>query len=217
MVFSTSIYPVFSSFAYSAKERLPKFYKVISKYQLIVSLAIAAGLFVLADQLVLLVFNKDFLASGTNIRLLCLVLPVVFFNMMFKFILSAANLQRTFLKSVGIGVLVNFAVAVVFIPFLKSIGACIAYMVSQVVVFAINYKAMSREIAELNPMELALKPFICALIMGVALFSLGSMNIFLKAPIGMLVYLAALMAFKTFSSEEIEGFKRILFSRSSKA
>src|SRR5204863_2082323 len=103
------------------------------KYQLVVTLPLMAGLFLLAHRVIPLLFHGgDFTRAGFALRLMSLGLAFIFINLMSRYVLAAIDAQRLYLRAVLIGLGANLAVGVLLIPRLGFAGACIAQLTGEI-------------------------------------------------------------------------------------
>ena len=102
--------------------------------------------------------------------------------------------QKEYTISVGVGVIVNFVLNYIFITLWQSIGACIATVVSQVVVDFMQFRQLKNEISIKRVVKLSYKYLFASLIMFAAcsltklIISTGIISIVLQVAVGVMVY-----------------------------
>ena len=102
--------------------------------------------------------------------------------------------QKEYTISVGVGVIVNFVLNYIFITLWQSIGACIATVVSQVVVDFMQFRQLKNEISIKRVVKLSYKYLFASLIMFAAcsltklIVSTGIISIVLQVAVGVMVY-----------------------------
>ena len=102
--------------------------------------------------------------------------------------------QKEYTISVGVGVIVNFVLNYIFITLWQSIGACIATVVSQVVVDLMQFRQLKNEISIKRVVKLSYKYLFASLIMFAAcsltklIISTGIISIVLQVAVGVMVY-----------------------------
>ena len=102
--------------------------------------------------------------------------------------------QKEYTISVGVGVLVNFVLNYILITLYSSIGACIATVLSEVVVVGMQFKFVKDEISIKEMIKSSYKYILASIIMFVAcsltkiIVSTGMASIILQVIVGVFVY-----------------------------
>ncbi|MEW6441253.1 MAG: flippase [bacterium] len=206
---TTSFFPVFSRYVHEKDERLPDFYAQVSKYLVLVAAPISVGLLFVADEVIALVFHHGFATSILSLQVLSLTLVLRFMNRMYRFIFPAADHQTANLKHEAAAIVVNVLLSLLLISRYGYLGASMAFVAGETLLFTLNYLFMSRAIAPLPFLEVFCKPLAASLVMGMVLFLLRGAPLLCSMAAALLIYPAALLLVRAFSRKELEFIRGI--------
>ncbi len=206
---TTSFFPVFTRYVKEQDPRLPSFYAQISKYLVIISAPVSIGLVLLAHQIVELMFKSGFTDSVLSLQILSVTLIFRFFNRMYRFVFPASDAQLRSLRHEIAGIVTNLALALVLIPKYQFIGACLAFVAGESMLFLLNYIFMSRRISPLPLMKVLGRPMLASLAMGVVVWFLREANIAIVLIAAGVTYVASLFLFRVLSVKEIQFIKEV--------
>jgi O-antigen/teichoic acid export membrane protein len=146
---------------------------------LIVAFPLAAGLSVLAPDLVRLFIGRsqrpeDFLpASSEALAILAWFLPLSFANGLLQYVLIAINRQRAITQAFLIGAAFNLLANLIAIPLFGLYAASAITILSEGVLFAVFAPLLRREGLAPPLLRLAWRPALAALIMAAAMLAVG--------------------------------------------
>jgi len=179
------------------------------KYLFIVMLPIAVGSTLLSDKIILLFFRERFLASANALSILIWALVPYAINMTLSHALIASNNQKTNLRSLLISMMSNVALNLLLIPKFSFLGAAVATLASICIFLGLQYSFVSKNLFNLNFLQIAGKPAISAALMAIVILLLRQINLFLLIFISALAYVLFLLPLKTFSRTDIQLFRRL--------
>lgn len=128
--FMTSLFPAISHALVKDHERAQRLFERSVVYIMVISLPIAAGTFVLSDELISAIYPPELGASAAALSIFMLSLFFVFLNYPVGTLLNAANRQTINTVNMGIALLVNVILNFFFIPRWTFIGAAWAAAIS---------------------------------------------------------------------------------------
>jgi O-antigen/teichoic acid export membrane protein len=207
LMYGNSIYPVLSRFYITSKESLRLVYEKSFKYMLIIGLPAAAGIYILSDKIILLLYGKAYIESAIALSILSGYLFLKFLNPVSGFTLMAINKQRSRLFSQGLSALINIILNLIFIPIYGFVGAAIATLLTEIIFFitytsfVIRYGFNFRFVV-----SFIYKPIIAVAVMIFSLFFIESL--FLAIILGALAYFIVLLALRILDKED-----KILFNK----
>ena len=130
--------------------------------------------------------------------LMCIISPILVLmgvsNVLGNQYLIPTQRQKEYTIAVGVGVVVNFILNYIFISLWASIGACIATVLSQIVVDYMQFRVLKNEIKIKSVVKLSYKYIFASVIMFVAcsltklIVNTGIATIALQVVVGVLVY-----------------------------
>jgi O-antigen/teichoic acid export membrane protein len=184
-----------------------------SKYQFVVTLPLMAGLFLLSDRVIPLLFHgADFARAGFALRLMSLGLAFIFINLMSRYVLAAIDAQNTYLHAVIAGLVANLVLGTLLIPRYGFAGACIAQLAGEISILVMAQRALSRYVSPAEMAGLAARPLVAALGMAAIVWALRGQNLALVITAGGVSYVLLLIAVRAFTPEELGLMRGILSS-----
>jgi O-antigen/teichoic acid export membrane protein len=203
-----AMYPVLSSFHISSQESLKLAYQKSFKYLLILGLPIAVGTTILANRIILAIYQSSFAQSITILQVLIWVVPFIFLNAMFGTVMGATNRQWLGMKVSLLCTISNVVMNIILIPRYSYIGAAIAFIVSGLVAFILYFYFLSKLVSKIPAHKLIIKPVIASGVMALFLIFFGGINLILLIPVAAIIYFAILLLLKAFSKDDFSIFKQ---------
>lgn len=209
-VATSALYPVMSRYYISSRDSLEKITILSFKYMAIIGFPIAIGCFILANKFIGLFYGNQFSQSIIAFQILALFIPIRLLSSMTGTLLTSINKQgiRTF--SVLLSAIFNIMLNLILIPSLSYIGASIATVLSEILLYFLFIYYINKFYHKLNVNNHFLKPFIASMIMGVVLFYLKDLNLSLIIIIAILIYFIVLILLKTFKNDDRLLFKQLI-------
>lgn len=208
--FRTAIFPVMSRLYATSPDALRRLYDQSFKYLLLAGLPIAAGVTMLASDIVTLVFGGRFAPTASVLQILVWSLFLIFLNVLNSRLLVVTDQQRTIAVFLLLSLGVNVALNLFLIPQWGAAGAAVARAGSTFALFAVSAVFVFRRIYRFNPLPLLPRPAIAtvAMIGCLIVFQGGSMFLLILA--GALTYFAVLAVLQTFSQEDLRLWRQIM-------
>jgi O-antigen/teichoic acid export membrane protein len=133
----TVLFPIASRFYSESQLELEHLYKKSLNYSCLIGLPAAAGLWLIAPQLVVLLFGEAFSESATVLRYLILVLFLTFFKSIMGVFLTSCDRQEARRNSQFFTACIMIVAAPLLIFYMGIRGAAIATLLSEVLVVAL--------------------------------------------------------------------------------
>lgn len=134
-----ALYPRFSEYFVSNRERLAYVFEQSIKYLLVVAFPIAIGISVLAKDIVLTLYTSEYLASVLPLQILMLSLIFSFISFPIGAMLNACDKQVTQTTIVGLVLVVNIVGNVLLIPRFGIVGAAAAAFLGNALLATLGY------------------------------------------------------------------------------
>lgn len=210
---STAVYPVMSRQFNDSKDALGFFAVISSKYLAIIGFPIALGCLILADKFILLFYAGNYLESILPFQILAFFIPIRLISTITGTFLSAINRQglRTF--SVSLSAAFNVALNLLLIPLFSFVGASIATVLSEMLLYGLFIFFINRYYGFINVNKVLLKPLLGSLAMASVIFIIRDFNLILVILTGVIIYFSLLVILKTFNEEDLKLFKNLLGSK----
>jgi O-antigen/teichoic acid export membrane protein len=210
-VFFSSVFPAMSNFYKQSNESLKFTFQRSIRYMVILGVPIAAGITILANKIILLIYGSAYTPAITALQILIWSVPLIFVDSAYAYLLSSINRQITVTKIMGIVAFVNVVLNIILIPIFSYIGASMVMVVSDMItlmLFVLVLKNTSYKIP-LASIKDILKVFLASAIMVFFILILRELNIFLIILFSSLVYVVAFLSFKGLDKDDIKIIKRI--------
>ena len=208
-----SIFPLMSNYFETSRNKLVKSYHLSLKYLLIITVPIAIGTTLIADEIILLIYDSPFADSATVLQILIWALVLNSMNFVLSNVLNSINQQKLNTVSVALCAIINITLNFILIPILNYNGAAIATVMTNVVLFIASFYFVSKHFQTLPVHKIIIKPLISGLMMGGFVYYFVDLNIFILVCVAGLIYFSALFALKTFSEEDWNIIKKTVNMR----
>ena len=184
------------------------------KYQLLVSLPLAAALVALADRIVPLLFHDaaGYARASTALEITALALPFVFLNLQSRYLLAAIGRQRVYLWGVVGGLSMNALGCAFTVRTWGVMGAAWTFVASELLVFLICHPALSRHVSHAQLLTKAARPAFAAVLMGLVIWGLSSVALPVAVVAGALAYVAGLFLLRALTNEEWAVLRAVVLS-----
>ncbi len=201
-ILSSAIFPAMARFHVSSREFLYLALQKSAKLLLTLGLPISTGLILLAQPIVSLFYGADFLPAVPSLRLLALFIPLSFLNSVLGVLFSSIDKQHLRLSFYLCSTLARLALDYFLILHLSLTGAAVAVVVSEALLFALNYYVSARQALPLKLGRVLPKPFLASLGMALLVFLLRGMNLLLLVGLAAVCYFALFIALGGFDAED---------------
>jgi O-antigen/teichoic acid export membrane protein len=201
--FLAALFPVLIRFHQSFSDALFKTYEGSFKFLFILVLPMAVVTTMLAEKLTIGIFGMEFINSAIVLRILIWACSLIFLNTLLSYLIIAIDRQRFNVISFGIGALFNVILNLILVPLYSYIGASIALVASQAVIFTLNFIFISFRQFRLPLPGTILKPVFASLFLGFIVWNMKEINLFVVVFTGSIMYFAMLVLLRAFSQEDI--------------
>jgi O-antigen/teichoic acid export membrane protein len=196
-----AVYPLLGVYHKEVGPRLGIAYERFFKVLILLGWPLTVGTFVLVHPIGRLF--RFFPQSEASLRILSLGIVFLFANSAFTAMLYAIDRQDLFAWTTGIGVIVNVGLNLALIPLYGYLAASGTTVVTEAVIAVAGWFFVARR-HRLRWVRLSWRVVLAGLIMGAALFPLARRSIVISAPLGALVYVAALWALRAVQRDEVD-------------
>lgn len=218
-IFVYSIFPVLSRLHVTDRQNLGVLYRRSLKFMVTLSLPFGLGTTVIADRLILLLYGDGFAGSVIALRILAWTVSLFFITTFTGHVLVSTNRQGVAMRISAIGALLNVVLNFALIPTLDYAGAAIASVISQVVVFVLEFGYLQRYVCEVKLFQMAGRPMVAAVAMGSAVYVTGrvlavtAVNLSAMIAMAIATYALVLYLLKGLDQDELAFLKGLLTRR----
>lgn len=213
IVINIAVFPAMSRFYVSSESSLKLIYEKYSKLMIVIAIPMGLGTTVLAGDIIHLIYRNDYDQSIIALQLLIWTSVLTFAGAAFVRLLESTNKQRVITKLSAICMVVNIALNLMLIPVYSYIGASIAILVTQFILFVgvliLSYKfgygieveKVKKELSKVLIASIAMVAFILIFINQNVLFLIASSAV---------IYLIVYYVLGGFDDDDINLLKQII-------
>lgn len=208
--FSQALYPIYSRFSENAFQ-LNRLMCLTFRINLLIAAPLYIGSLVVADSLILFLFDASYQGSILPFKLLMLTFLIISMNIPFALFVLSSGRQNQYLYSVFVGAGVNLTLNFILIPIYGMAGAAIATIACEVGVFLMLHRYSTVKI-DARIVLYFVKPIAAALLMG-AILLLIQIHFIPTILLGVVLYPLILFGIRGFDTqnyrEVMDLFKKI--------
>ncbi|HEY3423043.1 MAG TPA: flippase [Methanocellaceae archaeon] len=203
--FNGATFPVMTKSYVTNMARFKVLYEKSFKYLFMVSLPIAVGTTILANNIAMLVLGDQFTGATVILQVVVWILIFSFLNNMTGNVFTAMNKQIIGSLIAGALVIVNVSMNLLLIPSLGGTGTAIAAVATEAVGFAFSYYYISRHLYRIPLAGVIAKPCVASAVMGACVFALNlaGVNLILNICAGIVIYALAILLIKGLANDDI--------------
>jgi O-antigen/teichoic acid export membrane protein len=196
-----AVYPLLGVYYKQPGPRLGIAYERFFKVLVLLGWPLTVGTFVLVHPIGRLF--RLFPQSEPSLRILSLGIVFLFVNSAFTAMLYAIDRQDLFAWATGMGVVVNVGLNLALIPLYGYLAASATTVVTEAAIAVAGWCFVARR-HRLPWVRLSWRVGLAGLVMGAVLYPLARRSIVITAPLGVLVYVAALWVLRAVEPEELD-------------
>jgi len=205
--FVFALFPLFCRLSPVSNEGLAASAQKSLDTLLLLGIAITAGMFMLSDEIVSLLYGPGFAESVPLLRVLSIAIALMYANGIFVQLLLATDRQKRLARTAAVAAVGNIAVNVALIPAFGALGAAIATVVTELIVICLNFSFLPRELTRRLRFGTPGKYVLAALVMSGALAFLNGWTLLVLVPLGVLVYFVAIVVLKAVPPDDWAALK----------
>jgi O-antigen/teichoic acid export membrane protein len=162
-----------------------------------IGIPIIIGGSMLSTSIMTTIFGQAFVTGGIVLSILLIAILADFPNTILSNVIVAKNIQRKFIVSTGIGLVLNVVLNIVLIPDFAVIGAAIATVLSRLLIMVLNWHLLKRHLSFSVVPKLG-KIVIASIVLAFVIFILSSIgvNFLFIIPLAVAVYAFTLYILK---------------------
>ena len=213
-IYFMSIYPVMSRFFKESKDSLKFSFERSFKYMSMLAFPVGVGTTLLADKIILLIFGQEYLPSSKALQILVWSVVCIYLSSPYGQLVRSMNRQNIETKITATGAILNTMLNAVIIPRYSYVGASATTFTTELLV-TLFYFYIFRKTEFFGGYILTYigKTIIASLIMGLFVWYLSGLNLFVLIGMASLVYFGAYFVIRGFDEMDIRIFKGIILTK----
>jgi O-antigen/teichoic acid export membrane protein len=210
-VLNTSLFPSMTRKARSSPDSMGRIYDRTLRYLLILSIPIAVGAALLAEELVLFLFGPEYLPAVPALRIVIWVVPLMYLSEFLGYVLVVDNREKRVAKAVVFSSLLNVGLNLLLVPLIGFLAAAVLTVLTEAVLVTQYIWVLRQPLAHVKVLKIVLTPLIAAGIMGlVVAFTREEMHLLVVVFLGAITYGIALILLGGIGRDELRLIQSIL-------
>jgi O-antigen/teichoic acid export membrane protein len=205
-----AILPPMALYSRENREVLTDIFNRSFRYLVMLALPIGVGMFLLAPRLILFVFGEGFENAAPALRILVWAEVFAFLNYLGGHLLNMIDRQKIYTIIVGATAAFNIILNLLLIPSYHHIGAAVATLLCELLIFALVYSCIWRYFFKFHPWSLVWKSALAAVIMGVLIVKIQFLPVWCIVIAGCICYFIALFILRGFNMHDKDALNSIL-------
>jgi O-antigen/teichoic acid export membrane protein len=201
----SSVLPVISRALDSGREHAQDIFRRSFDFMSLTALPLIIGTTILATPIMVLLAGPDFALSGSVLRILIWAIGGSFLNSVMIYTMIAANEQRRLLMPYFIAVSFNVVANLIFIPHYTYLGASVITVLTELWVLLASAYLVWRYLKFVPTTQVLFKAILASLVMGVMVWCLDGLSIWLQVATGALVYGLMLLLLRAVRLKDISA------------
>jgi len=205
-----AILPPMALYSRKDTEVLTDIFNRSFRYLVMLALPIGVGMFLLAPRLILFVFGEGFQNAAPALRILIWAEVFAFPNYLGGHLLNMIDRQKIYTVIIGVMAVFNITLNLLLIPSYAHIGAAVATLLCQLLVFVLTYSCIGRYFFKVRMWSLAWRPALASVIMAVLVVKIQFFPVWCIVIAGCLCYFAALFILGGLNRHDRDAFYSVL-------
>jgi O-antigen/teichoic acid export membrane protein len=215
LAFVAALYPAFSHLFKQNSDELQKVFNKSFSYLGFIALPLSIGIIVLAPEIINQIYTTEFSAAILPLQVLIASIAFLFMNFVLSSMLNAGDKQIINTRNLGVTMILNIILNIIFIQYWGVWGAALASSISTLILFSLNLYAARRLVAvEPRIIKSLLVALIASFLMAWSVMYFKEIIWWpLTVLIGATIYLGLMFMTKTLKFREIIYLKNSLFNK----
>lgn len=212
-IFLTAAFPALSRLYEEKSDKLGTLMRKSFDMLLLLSIPIGLGLFVLGDEIVLLIFGPDFINSGAVLSVMGFVLIFTYLNMLVGRFLIATNRQSKWTIVMALAMLVSIPLDLILVPWCQStfgngaIGGALAFVVTELGMLVLGIILLPKGSLGRSNVWFGCRALLAGIIMVVVVWQFRDLFIAIPIIVGALTFVGFSWLFGVVPQEYISLFR----------
>ena len=209
-LFIAALFPTLSYYYLNSRESLKYVYEKYFRFLFILGIPTAMGGTLLSEKIILFIYGPEFTNSVIALQILSWDILLIFLYTILGGFLVSIDRQNEMAVAAAITAVVNVIINLVLIPYLSYVGAAIATVSSELILFGIYFYLVSKHIHLLPIHKMLVKPIIALIVMSLFIIFFNWLGLFLLVILGAIIYFSVLYLIRGISKEDISLIRQII-------
>lgn len=207
-IVSVILWPILSRLSVGPQAEFRRMISMGFNVMLIAGMPICAGLFVLAEPIILLVYGKpEFVNAVPALRWLAIALFIGYMESVARGVLVSTDRERRMVPAAFLGAILNVGLNWFLIPIFQHVGAAAITAVTDLLILGYWLIIMPRGLLPRATVPVAAKAAASAGMMCAALYALRGHQLLVLIPAGALVYCFGILILQAVTLDDVRAFR----------
>jgi O-antigen/teichoic acid export membrane protein len=217
-VLNAAVFPVMARMHSSESERLPTLFRKNFDVMLLVAVPIGLGTFLIANNLVVLLFGEGFRNSGPVLALLGVVLIMTYQNFILGQYLISTDRHKYWIWLSAVAMLMTVPLDLIFIPWCQRVfqngamGGSFSFLITEAVILVVGVLLLPKGLLNRSTWQYALRIFLAGSLMLAATWWARDYFILTPAAIGFVSYGTLAFVMKLVPREDLALMRSVVVS-----
>lgn len=215
-IFMGNVFPILTAYIYSKDLRLQSAFQKSFDFLVLAATPLVVGIIITAPRIIRIVAGPEFMTAHTispvfgipatssfALQILIVAVGFAYLSHLFNYMIIALGKQTKMIIPNIIFVVFNVVLNLILIPKISYIGAAIVTVITEVIVVFLYWWLMRRFIDLKIHFKTLLKAVLSGIILGLVLYFLRFLNLWILIPLGIVIYLSFLWLFRGISRDLI--------------
>lgn len=217
-MFVGSVFPLLSEYITTDKERAHRVFRRATNFMVLMAIPLVGGVFIMADEIILLISGPSFIAAGNVLRILIFSVAITFLSSLFSHTIISANFQKKLIFVMLCVSSFNVAANLTLIPKFSYIAAASVTVASEILLVSLTLFIIVKYVKFKPSFSVFLKALLASLVMVLAVFVAKdlfselfagnkleqALGLLIVLGIGLVVYFPTAYMMKAISREDIK-------------
>jgi len=202
ILFTAALFPFMATSFISSPDSLKATYERAQRYLLLLGLPLAVGTMLLSHRIILLFYGAQFTPAIVGLQILAWHILLFFMYNLLGNVLISINRQNQMAITAGSCALINVILNLALIPRFSYVGAAIATVITEAILFAVYFYFASKYLYRLPFHRVIIKPSIACAAMALFIHFCSGINLAALIVLAAVIYFAVLCLLKGFDKED---------------
>jgi O-antigen/teichoic acid export membrane protein len=196
------LFPRLSNLYSNSTEAYESTFNNACRIIVLLTLPMCAGLYLLSDRIVVLLFSKEYMLSVFPLRVMAICLFFANLRTIFGVTLYASNLERPALIIFGTATILNGVLDYLLIPKMDYTGAALSSLFAEVFILLSYYHYIRKKLSIVTAFNVYMRISLSVLFMGITVLLTKAFPLFVQIIIAVIVYGISIRFFNVLTSED---------------
>ena len=206
LVISAIMYPIFSKLSLHSEKDLRIAIEKSMNFLLLCAFPITIGLIVAAPNIIGFLYHRaEFIHAVPVMQGLAPGLTFLYINSVFGSVIISTKREKNIMIMAAIALVFNLGLNLLLIPLYQHVGAAAVTSLTELLLMCLSMLFIPRSLWPVGSLKVGAKALLAALVMGMSIWWVHQLNLFLILPIAMVTYFSVAALLGTVPREDVKA------------